>query len=113
MAAANDTKSRAAATRAAPPYVAPSNCATYRAWAAAQPFGQHATICGQRAAVDRQSGPRPESRHLRQPALEGLTNSARTETPRQADRNKSDHDKRQRTAAAGGGAREEADGVRL
>ncbi|KZV55773.1 hypothetical protein F511_15009 [Dorcoceras hygrometricum] len=65
------------------------------------------------AAVDRQSGPRPESRHLRQPALEGLTNSARTETPRQADRNKSDHGKRQRTVAAGGGAMEEADGVRL
>ncbi|KZV26524.1 beta-adaptin-like protein A [Dorcoceras hygrometricum] len=56
------------------------------------------------AAVDRQSGPRPDSRHLRQSALEGLTNSARTETPRQADRNKSDHGKRQRhTAAQGGG----------
>ncbi|KZV32744.1 hypothetical protein F511_24183 [Dorcoceras hygrometricum] len=37
-------KSRAAATRAAPHCVAPSNCATCRAWAAAQPFGQHATI---------------------------------------------------------------------
>ncbi|KZV23692.1 MLO-like protein 11 [Dorcoceras hygrometricum] len=52
------------------------------------------------AAVDLQSGPRPESRHLRQPALEGMTNSARTETPLQADRNMSDHDKRRRTAAA-------------
>ncbi|KZV39442.1 F-box protein-like [Dorcoceras hygrometricum] len=52
------------------------------------------------AAVDRQSGPRPDSRHLRQPALEGLTNSARTKTPRQADRNKSDHGKRRRHTAA-------------
>ncbi|KZV24109.1 hypothetical protein F511_07233 [Dorcoceras hygrometricum] len=39
-----------------------------------------------------------------EPALEGLTNLARTETPRKADRNKSDHGKRRRTAAAGGGA---------
>ncbi|KZV41331.1 RING/U-box superfamily protein [Dorcoceras hygrometricum] len=36
--------------------------------------------------------------------LEGLKNLARTETPRKADRNKSDHVKRRRTAAAGGGA---------
>ncbi|KZV47734.1 serine carboxypeptidase-like 11 [Dorcoceras hygrometricum] len=43
------------------------------------------------AAVERQSGPRPEIRFLRQPALEGLTNSARTETPQCSDRNKSDH----------------------
>ncbi|KZV51004.1 hypothetical protein F511_18984 [Dorcoceras hygrometricum] len=50
-------------------------------------------------AVDRQSGPRPDSRHLRQPALERLTNSARTKTPRQADRNKSDR----RTWRRGGG----------
>ncbi|KZV26738.1 hypothetical protein F511_20907 [Dorcoceras hygrometricum] len=41
------------------------------------------------AAVDHQSGPRPESRRLRQPALEGLTNSARTETPQRGGRNKS------------------------
>ncbi|KZV31995.1 splicing factor 3B subunit 1-like [Dorcoceras hygrometricum] len=55
-------------------------------------------------AVDRQSGPQPESRHLRQPALEGLMNSAQTKTPRQIDRNKSDHGKRRRhTAAQGGG----------
>ncbi|KZV44684.1 hypothetical protein F511_27953 [Dorcoceras hygrometricum] len=49
--------------------------------------------------VDRQSGPRPEARFLCQPALEGLTRSARTETPRNGDRNKSD----QRAAAAAGG----------
>ncbi|KZV30176.1 hypothetical protein F511_20806 [Dorcoceras hygrometricum] len=47
-----------------------------------------------------QSSPRPEARFLRQPALEGLTRSARTETPQNGDRNKSD----QRAAAAGGGA---------
>ncbi|KZV22799.1 hypothetical protein F511_40873 [Dorcoceras hygrometricum] len=51
---------------------------------------------GAQAAVDRQSGPRPDSRHLCQPALEGLTNSAWTETPRQADRNKSDQRTRRR-----------------
>ncbi|KZV48812.1 hypothetical protein F511_24125 [Dorcoceras hygrometricum] len=56
--------------------------------------------------VDRQSGPRPDSRHLRQPALEGLTNSARTETPRQADRNKFDHGKRRRRRKGGGRRRE-------
>ncbi|KZV22222.1 Linoleoyl-CoA desaturase (ISS) [Dorcoceras hygrometricum] len=37
-----------------------------------------------------QSSPRPEARFLHQPALEGLTRSARTETPRNGDRNKSD-----------------------
>ncbi|KZV26986.1 hypothetical protein F511_17099 [Dorcoceras hygrometricum] len=41
------------------------------------------------AAVDRQSGPRLESRHLHHPALEGLTNSARIETPQRGGRNKS------------------------
>ncbi|KZV36818.1 triacylglycerol lipase [Dorcoceras hygrometricum] len=56
-----------------------------------------------------QSSPRPEARFLRQPALESLKRSARTETPRNGDRNKSD----QRAAAAGGGAWAAADGVRL
>ncbi|KZV46969.1 hypothetical protein F511_15766 [Dorcoceras hygrometricum] len=54
-----------------------------------------------KAGVDRQSGPRPESRHLRQPALEGLTNSARTETAQRGGRNKSGEG----VAAAGGGVR--------
>ncbi|KZV54796.1 hypothetical protein F511_04418 [Dorcoceras hygrometricum] len=44
------------------------------------------------AAVDRQSSPRPEARILRQPALEGLKNSTRKESPRRGDRNKSDHE---------------------
>ncbi|KZV14532.1 DNA-binding protein smubp-2 [Dorcoceras hygrometricum] len=35
----------------------------------------------------RQSGPRPETRLLRQPALEGLTRSAWTDSPRQVGRN--------------------------
>ncbi|KZV25633.1 hypothetical protein F511_34008 [Dorcoceras hygrometricum] len=48
-----------------------------------------------------QSSPRSEARFLRQPALEGLTRSARTETPRNGDWNKSD----QREAEAGGGRR--------
>ncbi|KZV48045.1 anthocyanidin 3-O-glucosyltransferase 2-like [Dorcoceras hygrometricum] len=36
----------------------------------------------------RQSGPRPEGRLLRQPALEGLTRSARTDSPRKIGRKK-------------------------
>ncbi|KZV55888.1 hypothetical protein F511_18755 [Dorcoceras hygrometricum] len=35
----------------------------------------------------RQSSPRPDARLLRQPALEVLTRSARTDSPRQVDRN--------------------------
>ncbi|KZT76735.1 hypothetical protein F511_46240 [Dorcoceras hygrometricum] len=34
----------------------------------------------------RQSGPRPDTRLLRQPALEGLTRSARTDSPRRIGR---------------------------
>ncbi|KZV18488.1 hypothetical protein F511_18940 [Dorcoceras hygrometricum] len=46
---------------------------------------QHFTVGGGRLS---QSGPRPEGRLLRQPALEGLTRSARMETPRKVGRNK-------------------------
>ncbi|KZV31304.1 hypothetical protein F511_16290 [Dorcoceras hygrometricum] len=46
---------------------------------------RHFTVGGGRL---RQSGPRLEGRLLRQPALEGLTRSARTETPRKVGRNK-------------------------
>ncbi|KZV27654.1 auxin response factor 19-like [Dorcoceras hygrometricum] len=42
---------------------------------------RHFTVGGGRL---RQSGPRPERRLLRQPTLEGLTRSARTDSPRQA-----------------------------
>ncbi|KZV36945.1 hypothetical protein F511_19116 [Dorcoceras hygrometricum] len=57
----------------------------------------------------RQSGPRPETRLLRQPALEGLTRSARTDSPRQIGRKRfSGEDgrrrrRRRRTAGGGGG----------
>ncbi|KZV38342.1 hypothetical protein F511_22544 [Dorcoceras hygrometricum] len=56
----------------------------------------------------RQSGPRPEGRLLRQPALEGLTRSARTYSPRKVGRSKSG----EATAAActGGEALEEKGG---
>ncbi|KZV49393.1 hypothetical protein F511_38186 [Dorcoceras hygrometricum] len=47
----------------------------------------------------RQSGPRPEARLLRQPALEGLPRSARTDSPRQVWRNKF------RRSGSGGGGR--------
>ncbi|KZV49169.1 hypothetical protein F511_04438 [Dorcoceras hygrometricum] len=46
---------------------------------------RHFTVGGGRL---RQSGPRPEGRLLRQPALEGLTRSAQTETPQKVGRNK-------------------------
>ncbi|KZV55644.1 hypothetical protein F511_29125 [Dorcoceras hygrometricum] len=36
----------------------------------------------------RQSGPRPDTRLLRHPALEGVTRSARTDYPRRIGRNK-------------------------
>ncbi|KZV44644.1 hypothetical protein F511_38320 [Dorcoceras hygrometricum] len=45
------------------------------------------------------AGPRLEGRLLRQPALEGLTRSARTDSPRKTDRSKSDQ-----STAGGGGA---------
>ncbi|KZV27873.1 hypothetical protein F511_37399 [Dorcoceras hygrometricum] len=44
-----------------------------------------------RSTSNLEFSPRPETRLLRQPALEGLTNLARTESPRYADRNKSEH----------------------
>ncbi|KZV55562.1 hypothetical protein F511_26381 [Dorcoceras hygrometricum] len=46
----------------------------------------------------RQSGPRPDARLLRQPALEGLTRSARTDSPRKIGRNKF-----RRSGGGGGG----------
>ncbi|KZV38348.1 hypothetical protein F511_27838 [Dorcoceras hygrometricum] len=48
-----------------------------------------------------QSGPRPEPRLLRQAALEGLTRSARTDSPQKTDRSKSD----QVNGGGGGGGR--------
>ncbi|KZV26914.1 hypothetical protein F511_39057 [Dorcoceras hygrometricum] len=58
---------------------------------------RHFTVGGGRL---RQSDPRPEGRLLRQPALEGLTRSARTDSPRQVGRNKF---RRSEAAALGGG----------
>ncbi|KZV36695.1 hypothetical protein F511_14798 [Dorcoceras hygrometricum] len=50
-----------------------------RAWRLSR-GNRHLTVdCGRK----RQSGPRSDSRFLRQPALEGLTRSARTDSPRQ------------------------------
>ncbi|KZV45360.1 hypothetical protein F511_44494 [Dorcoceras hygrometricum] len=53
----------------------------------------------------RQSGPRPEPRLLRQAALEALTNSARTDSPRRVGRKRisGDDGRRRRTAGGGGG----------
>ncbi|KZV23505.1 FBD-associated F-box protein-like [Dorcoceras hygrometricum] len=58
-----------------------------------------------------QSGPRLDTRVLRQSALEELTNFARTESPRQGDRNKSDHDGGGMAAAALAMSREIAPSV--
>ncbi|KZV50751.1 hypothetical protein F511_13757 [Dorcoceras hygrometricum] len=67
---------------------------------------------GDRATVEedcgryRQSGPRPEMRLLRQPALEGLTRSARTDSPRRIGRKQfSGEDGRRWRRTAGGGRR--------
>ncbi|KZV38538.1 hypothetical protein F511_36704 [Dorcoceras hygrometricum] len=49
------------------------------------------TSSGEAAVDPPKSGPRPETRLLLQPSLEGLTNLARTESPQHDDRNKSDH----------------------
>ncbi|KZV22786.1 hypothetical protein F511_24833 [Dorcoceras hygrometricum] len=53
----------------------------------------------------RQSGPRPEPRLLHQPALEALTNSARTDSPRRVGRKRisGDDGRRRRRRTAGGG----------
>ncbi|KZV30170.1 hypothetical protein F511_20800 [Dorcoceras hygrometricum] len=64
---------------------------------------QHFMVGGGRL---RQSGPRPEGRLLRQPALEGLTRSARTETPRKVGRNKFRRGKAAAAARGTGGDRE-------
>ncbi|KZT76035.1 hypothetical protein F511_46938 [Dorcoceras hygrometricum] len=56
----------------------------------------------------RQSGPRPDSRLLRQTALEVLTRSARSDSPRQTGRKEIPATigggRRRRTAGGGGGA---------
>ncbi|KZV26598.1 hypothetical protein F511_24524 [Dorcoceras hygrometricum] len=56
----------------------------------------------------RQSGPRPDPRLLRQAALEALTRSARTDSPRRVGRKRISGDngrrRRRRTAGGGGGA---------
>ncbi|KZV32577.1 hypothetical protein F511_36067 [Dorcoceras hygrometricum] len=67
------------------------------------------------AAVDRQSGPRPEARIIRHPALEGLKNSTRTEFPHRGDRKKFDHvngGTRQRHGAADWGVWERREAAR-
>ncbi|KZV52481.1 eukaryotic translation initiation factor 4G-like [Dorcoceras hygrometricum] len=51
----------------------------------------------------RQSGPRPEPRLLRQPALEALTNSARTDSPRKTRPERFPAKRRRRWVAHGGG----------
>ncbi|KZV22911.1 hypothetical protein F511_29832 [Dorcoceras hygrometricum] len=62
---------------------------------------RHFTVGGGRL---RQSGPRPEGKLLCQPALEGLTRSARTDSPRKVGRNKFRREGRRR---GGGYIREE------
>ncbi|KZV52874.1 callose synthase 8 [Dorcoceras hygrometricum] len=55
-----------------------------------------------------ESGPRLESRLLRQSALENVTNLSRTESPHRGGRNKSNHDSNGRRRAAADGAWEAA-----
>ncbi|KZV56837.1 hypothetical protein F511_20077 [Dorcoceras hygrometricum] len=64
----------------------------------------------------RQSGPGPETRLLRQPALEGLTRSARMDSPRRIGRKQfsgEDGRRQQRRTAGGGGGVCGEDGRRL
>ncbi|KZV30209.1 hypothetical protein F511_38710 [Dorcoceras hygrometricum] len=56
----------------------------------------------------RQSGPRPEPRLLCQPALEALTNSARTDSPRKTRPERFPAKRWRRRAAHGGGVRDTA-----
>ncbi|KZV35806.1 hypothetical protein F511_33888 [Dorcoceras hygrometricum] len=68
-----------------------------RAWLRPVSRGnRHFTVGGGRR---RQSGPRPESRILRQPALEGLTRSARMDSLRPVGRNNFRQERRRRKAA--------------
>ncbi|KZV19645.1 hypothetical protein F511_36473 [Dorcoceras hygrometricum] len=55
--------------------------------AIARPAGNPARTHARGGGRSRQSGPRPEVRLLHQPALEALTRSARTDSPRQVGRN--------------------------
>ncbi|KZV49824.1 hypothetical protein F511_43291 [Dorcoceras hygrometricum] len=50
----------------------------------------------------RQSGPRPDPRLLRQAALEALTRSARTDSPRRTGRKQISGDDRRRRVGGGG-----------
>ncbi|KZV47947.1 hypothetical protein F511_32471 [Dorcoceras hygrometricum] len=61
---------------------------------------RHFTVGGGRL---RQSGLRPEARLIRQPTLDGLTRSARTDSPRQVGRNNFRRSKAAAAAALGGG----------
>ncbi|KZV31123.1 thaumatin-like protein [Dorcoceras hygrometricum] len=98
-------------------WLRPSSCATVREAAAKSrsPCAASARSCARRGAAMRggaAGGQRPESRLLRQPALEGLTNSARTETPQHGGRNKSGEEAAGRgwpTAARGFGLEERRD----
>ncbi|KZV36548.1 GDSL esterase/lipase [Dorcoceras hygrometricum] len=58
------------------------------------------TIMAQNCGRYRQSGPRPDTRLLRHPALEGVTRSAQTDSPRRIGRNEF---RRLEAAALGGG----------
>ncbi|KZV36612.1 hypothetical protein F511_40078 [Dorcoceras hygrometricum] len=78
---------------------------------------RHFTVGGGRL---RESGPRPEGRLLRQPALEGLTRSARTDSPRKVGRSNSGEGRRRwrvagtaAAAASRGGRRPRDFGARV
>ncbi|KZV49898.1 small conductance mechanosensitive ion channel family [Dorcoceras hygrometricum] len=72
-----------------------------RAWLRPVSRGnRHFTVGGGRL---RQSGPRPDTRLLRQLALEGLTRSARTDSPRRVGRNNFRRTAAAAAATSGGG----------
>ncbi|KZV22007.1 hypothetical protein F511_38978 [Dorcoceras hygrometricum] len=66
-----------------------------------------------RAAVDRQSGPRPDSIFLQSACTRKLMDFSRTETPLHDGRNKSDEGRRVEESTAARGGREEKRGIQL
>ncbi|KZV32678.1 hypothetical protein F511_21225 [Dorcoceras hygrometricum] len=89
-------------------YIGCFSCGTLLASRHLAPTSFTGKLALQRLAVEfSESGPRLESRLLRQSALEEVTNLSRTESPRQGDRNKSDHGKQQAAREEACGGREE------
>ncbi|KZV19179.1 hypothetical protein F511_08825 [Dorcoceras hygrometricum] len=87
----------------------PANSAQRRLHVA-QCLGQEALRVARHCGSLRQSGPRPDPRLLRQAALEALTRSARTDSPRRTGRKQISGDDRRRRVGGDGGCSREGGG---